>query len=83
MAPEYIIPKNAYVLYCLNDKGEGEIIYPKKSKGPLAQMVEYITDLAEIEDYIRQYVVSKFTKVLVLKCIDLLSVNIKSNYKEK
>ncbi len=44
---------------------------------------EYISDLAEVQEYLQNHFPSKYIKVLICKVVDLVSISIKSEYKEQ
>lgn len=102
-----IIPKDAYVLFCLDENGNSTILYPQRHKKTAVicdktynsstivistgndygflqtGQIEYITDFAEIEQHLRKNYPGEYKKVLICKVVDILTIKIESDYKEK
>ncbi len=94
-----VIPKDAYVLYCIKENGDGEIVYPlyysdneyqfntilitsAGSEKPRPKS-PYMFDYADVKKYIKDNLSNKYSKVLVAKISDVLSIEIESCAKER
>ncbi len=84
-----MIPKNAYMLTCIDSSGTTTNEYPQKhirstnENGYVVHTAEYIFDWKDLMDHVAENVSKKYKKVVASKVVDVMHVSIESAYEEK
>jgi len=82
-------PKNSYVICGINNDGEKEIIVPMKKPehifgfGHGRSAEDYMYDLADVKNYIKENLMNKFKSIYITKIIEGIHISMNSMYEGK
>jgi hypothetical protein len=77
-----MIPKDAYVLFCIKSDGTEIVHYPLGEDPLRLRKPVYLSDLNDVNKYIKENLACSYVKVLAAKVIDVFEIGVQSAYKE-